>query len=87
MQTPSLLSLDPAALRPLRGRRYADAKNTIMMAILNETEWFANFREQLKAYRKHGGNPPQYPTNQVEAVEKCVDDLLRLTLDTEYKRV
>lgn len=70
----------------LRSEHLADAKNDIMMAVLGHSAWFLEYRALLSEHREGDGPAPQYPSARVEAVEKAVDFLMRLSIDPDYKR-
>ena len=72
-------------LTPLRSEHPAELENDLMMAVLGHSGWFLAYRVRLNVYRG-GGAPPQYPSDRVEAVEKAVDSLIRLSIDPDYKR-
>ena len=81
-----LLALDPSKLQRLRGGSHTELKNELMMTYLMSLAWFRAYREALTEYRKRGGSPPPYPTEQVERVERAVDDYLRKHVDPNYTR-
>ena len=83
---PTLVSLDPTRLKPLRGTKHAELKNDLMMALLTRMDWYRAYRRVLDDYRERDGLRPQYPTDEIERVETLVDNLIRKAVDTGYRR-
>jgi len=87
MGTPSLVQLKLEA-RPkiLRTHMLAELKNTLMMTVLNESDWFCAYRDTLSSFREGRCARPAYPTARIEVVEALVDDLIRASVNPDYAR-
>ena len=57
----------------LRFQKHAALKNALMMKRLLKENWFVEFRRQLADFRAGNGPRPRYPTEDVDNVEKAVD--------------
>ena len=64
-------------VRLLRSESHAEEKNREMMARLWACDWFVEYRRQLDAYRRGQRERPVYPTEQVDTIEREVDDMMR----------
>jgi hypothetical protein len=76
---PALLLVDPdAKLSLLRSEAFANEKNTRMMTILSQQEWWAQYMDELEQRRRKGHGPwPEHPSELVEEVETYVDSVMR----------
>jgi len=81
-----LIPLSIDKLRPLRSEQHAELKNALMMERLSRKPWFVKYRAQLADYRLGKGPRPQYPTEEVEAVEREVDQWIVENEDPFYTR-
>ena len=70
----------------IRKRRYVALKDTLMMALLSELDWFVAYREALVAHRERGKPMPAYDKARFESVERHVDELIRKVIDPTYTR-
>ena len=83
---PALL-LQGVVVHELRPQQNAELKNQLMMAILNQLDWFVQYRIGLAEYRAGAApKPVPYPTERVELVEKAVDELIRKIVDDTHTR-
>lgn len=73
-------------VQQLRTTRYAALKDTLMMALLGELDWFVEYRQALAAHRERGAPAPKYDEARFEAVEQRVDALIRDVVDPTYTR-
>ena len=73
-------------VRQLRSTRHAKLKDTLMMALLGELDWFVEYREELNAHREQGAAAPEYQSARFDFVESRVDTLIREVFDPMYAR-
>ena len=76
MTLPTLSTLGPITIVPLRTEKHPELKNKIMMDVLGEMDWFVEFRRNLAEYRERGGQRPVYPSTRVARIEEVVDRLI-----------
>lgn len=74
-------------VREMRTTQHADLKNDLMMRVLKEFPWFVEYREALERHQTTGAcMTMKYPSDRVEKVETCVDELIRGCVDPSYVR-
>lgn len=86
MSAPSLVNLSLENVHVLRAHKLAELKNTLMMTVLNESDWYTAYRDSLASFRAGRSAQPAYPVERVEAVEALVDTLIRASVDPTYTR-
>jgi hypothetical protein len=64
-------------VRLLRNESHAKEKNREMMRRLWQCVWFVEYRQSLDLYRAGKRGRPVYPTEQVDVIERAVDNWMR----------
>ena len=86
---PSLTRLGLPANTLVTNNKHSALKNDLMVRVLGAFPEYRAFQRALEARRRLGERPdipwPEYPEKLQQAAEKCVDQLIRDTVDAEYK--